>query len=294
MRFQMKLSLLIVVFFLSSSLFAEEKGDGRLSFYAYYLKETVEIQYRQGDHYLPEGLKKVTHLFRSRDSGKVHEMDPRLLELLDQIEDHFGVRQVEIISGYRSPEFNNYLKETGHFVAKESYHTKGMAADIHLDEITEEAVRDYALSLKAGGVGIYPANNMVHVDVGRVQTWEQKGKRKERVGEKNLQAVIQFVVDPTRSLDKKLHQVLIESDGEERIQSKLVVEFFEGNSWKEVGLIELPELKDCTSPIKGKKKINLKSFSFDHLPYGKFRLRAMLCHYVPIYQYSNEFYLKRM
>src|SRR5579885_2922894 len=150
---------------------AAESGDGTLNLYTYYLKGGVRIQYRDGDRLLPDALKKIEKLFRSRDSEQEMPIDSRLIELIDQIEDHFGVRQVEIISGFRSSAFNTELKATGHNVANESFHTKGMAADIHLDEINEKTWRDYALSLGKGGVGFYPSLDFVHVDVGPVRTW---------------------------------------------------------------------------------------------------------------------------
>jgi uncharacterized protein YcbK (DUF882 family) len=43
--------------------------------------------------------------------------------------------------------------------------------DIRLNGVALSNVHKAALSLKRGGVGFYPTSNFVHVDVGRVRTW---------------------------------------------------------------------------------------------------------------------------
>jgi uncharacterized protein YcbK (DUF882 family) len=259
---------------------AEEggRGDGRITFYTYYLKENATIRYRDGDRYLPEGLKAVERLFRSRDSEQVLPIDPKLLDLIDRIEDHFGVRQVEVISGYRSSAFNKELKATGHTVANESFHTKGMAADIHLDEIDEKTLRDYALSLGAGGVGFYPSLDFVHVDVGPVRTWGDDGPRKAWIGEKNESCPVTLTVSPVRQIGKKGLASLKVEGGE--IEPAVDIEFFDRGQWTTVGACGHTPLQ-CNP-------------GFDKLPWGKFRLKAKVKGQSDVYQYSNEFYLKQM
>ncbi|MGH6929570.1 MAG: YcbK family protein, partial [Dongiaceae bacterium] len=76
-----------------------------------------------------------------------------------------------VISGYRSPATNAKLASVGHGVARRSYHMKGMAIDVALDDRKLTSLRDSALALKAGGVGYYPKPGFVHVDVGPVRSW---------------------------------------------------------------------------------------------------------------------------
>jgi uncharacterized protein YcbK (DUF882 family) len=47
----------------------------------------------------------------------------------------------------------------------------GKAIDIRVPCVKLEHLRDAAKSLKAGGVGFYPASNFVHIDTGRVRYW---------------------------------------------------------------------------------------------------------------------------
>ncbi len=56
-------------------------------------------------------------------------------------------------------------------VASNSQHMQGKASDIRLQGVELGDLHKAALSLKAGGVGLYPVSNFVHVDVAGVRTW---------------------------------------------------------------------------------------------------------------------------
>lgn len=70
--------------------------------------------------------------FRCKD-GSEHAIDPRLIAMLDDIRDQFG--PVQIVSGYRSPAWN---KKVGG--ASQSYHMRGMAADIRVVDLRESEI----------------------------------------------------------------------------------------------------------------------------------------------------------
>lgn len=270
------------------------QADGKIRFFNYHLQETEIIQYEDKGVLLPEGLRKIEKLFRSRDSDQKHAVHPDLVRLIDQIEDHFRVRQVEIISGFRSAAFNQKLKEAGHKVARESLHIQGMAADLHLDEISEEALRDYARSLKKGGVGYYPNHNMVHVDVGPVRQWGEAYPRLPWVGEKNAEVPVTLTVTPDRSFSKKLDRFQAEPLNAAEpvaLNSKVTVEFFEGGKWKEAGTFE-SGLPECSRPMHQLTEVSLEEFNKLKLEFGKYRFRVNACD-KGLVQYSNEFYLKR-
>lgn len=147
------------------------QGDGHLALHNIHLNETVDVDYREGKAFDKDALCEISNALRCRMTKQVKEMPVALLDLVDQIQDHFGGKTVEVISGFRSPEFNKSLLEGGHHVASNSLHTHGMAMDIRIPGVTTEELKEYALSLGRGGVGYYPQNGFVHVDIGRVRTW---------------------------------------------------------------------------------------------------------------------------
>ena len=148
-------------------------GDGVLSLYNTHSGELLTTRYRNADGtYNAATLQRIDHLLRCRQSQKSVEVPVPLLELVDRIQDHFGSEKtVQVISGYRSPTLNETLRRTGHKVAKHSLHMQGYAMDIRIPGVATAELRKYALSLQAGGVGFYPANQFVHVDIGRVRRW---------------------------------------------------------------------------------------------------------------------------
>ena len=150
----------------------EYMGDGQLVFYNTHTDELLEVIYKGEDgQYIEKGIKDVNYILRCRLASKETDMSLELLELIDHIQDHFNSDEIDIISGYRSPELNNSLRSNGRGVAKRSYHLKGEAVDIRIPGVSTKALRDYAVSLKAGGVGYYLGPDFVHIDVGPVRSW---------------------------------------------------------------------------------------------------------------------------
>ena len=134
--------------------------------------ETLQVEYMDGVRYLPDALASVNHLLRDFRTGDVHDIDPRLLDLLHDLQRQTGSRRpFEIISGYRSPRTNAMLHDRSSGVASGSLHMKGQAIDIRLADVPLQSLRDAAVALHRGGVGYYPASDFVHVDTGRVRTW---------------------------------------------------------------------------------------------------------------------------
>jgi len=91
--------------------------------------------------------------------------DPKLLELLESIREHFDA-PITINSGYRSPKHNEAIGG-----AKNSYHVKGMAADIVVKGVPASRVYNYLNVFHAGGLGRY--KGFTHVDVRNVKArWQ--------------------------------------------------------------------------------------------------------------------------
>jgi uncharacterized protein YcbK (DUF882 family) len=145
--------------------------DRSLSFYNLHTSEKLKVVYWADGGYVPESLTRINQLLRDYRNGKVHEIDPRLLDLLSQV--HAKLETTEsfhLVSGYRSPETNAMLHAHSDGVAQHSLHMDGMATDVIVPGRSLEVLRNVALSMKAGGVGYYPSQ-FVHIDVGRVRKW---------------------------------------------------------------------------------------------------------------------------
>ncbi|MCP5464696.1 MAG: YcbK family protein [Deltaproteobacteria bacterium] len=166
------LNVVLISLFGSFVCASELSSDGSLRLYSYHLNEFLEIRYKDANgDWLPEAEKKLNQLLRSRADDQTIKIDRKLIAFIDHLQDHFEADTVEVISGFRSQAFNKQLKDSGRNVANESFHTKGQAMDIHLDEIQEDTLRDYALKQQKGGVGYYGNLLMVHIDTGPVRKW---------------------------------------------------------------------------------------------------------------------------
>jgi len=146
--------------------------DRSLSLYNTHTGEHVNEVYWSRGSYLPDALKQFNHLLRDHRDGRVHAMDPRVLDLITAVQKKCeGSGAIHIISGYRSPATNAWLASNSDGVAFNSLHLQGKAIDIRLPGHSVRHVGRAARSLRGGGVGIYPASDFVHVDCGRVRYW---------------------------------------------------------------------------------------------------------------------------
>lgn len=253
-------------------------ADGFLRLYSYHLNEFLEVRYLDAaGNWDQAGLESIDRICRSRDQNQKYKVDSRLIVLADHLQDHFGADVVEIISCYRSPEFNKKLKAEGHAVANESFHTKGMAMDIHLDEIREDVVRDYLLKLRLGGVGYYGNRLMVHMDFGPVRTWtDGEFKDNTKIGIFNDLSSIQ--IRTTHLHYRQGDEIHFKMAGALPSQCQAKVERFSRGQWQ-------------TQP-QTQLKLKLHGFvaSVPHGTFGKFRLH---CEIGSDWQNSNEFYVRK-
>jgi uncharacterized protein YcbK (DUF882 family) len=251
---------------------ANPAGDGKLSLYRFHTDDAVEVVIHSNGNYNEEELAIVDKIMRCRGNNSVHKIDRRLIDLIDHIQDHFGADTVEIISGYRSPEFNKDLKESGRGVASESLHMKGMAADIHIDEVSEEAVWKYVKSLGAGGAGFYPCYDFVHVDVGRRAVWaEADCAQRKLVGLDNNPNPEWKIT--TNKNNYRLGDVITFTSNKQALSKKAHLEKFCRGVWNKQMDIDF---------VSGK-------FEAKDLPCGKYRI----VHQINPPAYSNEFYIKK-
>lgn len=148
-------------------------GVRELAFNHTHTRERINLVYAVDSAYVPDALGRLNLFLRDHYSGTVGHMDPLLFDQLHQVRTLLGARMpFEVISGFRCPETNENLRQTrAGGVAKRSMHMEGRAIDVRLPGVPLAELRDAALSLQAGGVGYYPADQFVHMDTGRVRRW---------------------------------------------------------------------------------------------------------------------------
>lgn len=244
-------------------------GDGELALYSYPQHEWLRVRYLRPDGGVEvPALLKIHHLMRSAD-GQEHAIQLHLIRLLDHLQDHFGADTVEVISGYRSPAYNADLEAQGRAVARDSRHMLGDAADIHLDEITEEALRDYARGVRCGGVGFYPANHFVHVDLGPIRHWGTPRGTRRFVGETPITWVT------PQNYFRAGDVVTWVPTAPVPAPTAFQLQHFHRGHWR-----------DSQRLAADTRQLRLVA---GQLPYGKYRLHALGA--APTF--SNEFYFKR-
>ncbi|MBY0446531.1 MAG: DUF882 domain-containing protein [Burkholderiales bacterium] len=135
--------------------------------------EKAQFQYyRYGVGFDLKGYKIACHLLRDVESNVTHAMNPKLIDLLFICQGWLRVNKLPfhiiINSGFRTLAHNSRLPGA----AKKSEHMNGNAADIRIPGVSVDALTRLAKQVGVGGVGIYPRNGFVHVDVGRLREWK--------------------------------------------------------------------------------------------------------------------------
>lgn len=143
-----------------------------LAFHNLHTDEKLRVTYWKDGAYDRRALGAINHILRDHYSSDEHPIDIRLMDLLFDLQGKLhNDGAIEIISGYRSPKTNMMLAGLRDGIAKNSYHTRGMAIDIRLPGTSLPHIHNVALGMRRGGVGYYPDSQFVHVDVGPVRMW---------------------------------------------------------------------------------------------------------------------------
>jgi len=153
-------------------------GDGELNLATNKGKMKFKGRYRAPDGTYDEAaLAQINRVFLARYGNPISEISPRLIEFIDFIQDRFNPGgRVTITSGYRSPDYNTGLRNSGKLAAKASLHQYGMASDFWISAVPSEKIWHYVRELGFGGVGFYHGKN-VHVDVGPARFWDETSSK---------------------------------------------------------------------------------------------------------------------
>lgn len=151
---------------------AREAAPRTISFNNLHTGEKLKTTFWADGVYVRDALGEINWVLRDFRTGDVTQIDPELLDVLYALRERMETKNpFDVISGYRSPATNAMLNARSDGVAKKSFHTRGKAIDIRLEDRKLADLHRAALSLKAGGVGYYPRSDFVHVDTGPVRRW---------------------------------------------------------------------------------------------------------------------------
>jgi uncharacterized protein YcbK (DUF882 family) len=127
------------------------------------LNDTFRGQLRAANGKLvPKSAEKLDWLLRAYKTNEQMRIDRRLVKLLGQVSDHFGGRQLIVVSGFRPYSTKQFTRN--------SRHNHGQAVDFRIAGVPNVALYEYCLTLPQTGCGFYPNSLFVHMDVRLLKT----------------------------------------------------------------------------------------------------------------------------
>jgi uncharacterized protein YcbK (DUF882 family) len=151
---------------------AAESPCKRIALHNLHTGEQIDVEFFRGE-YIPDSLAAIRVLLRDFRCDEQHAIDPQLMDYLYDVACHAGVDPVfGVISGYRSPQTNEQLRERSGGVARHSLHMEGRAIDVRLAGVHCADLAGRALDLTRGGVGYYAKSDFVHLDTGAFRSWK--------------------------------------------------------------------------------------------------------------------------
>lgn len=232
--------ILLLLLLLSGTAFASPQGrfflegDGLLHIVNAKTGAGGGVRYRLPDGSYPAAAQaKIDRIFGAAPGEGI---SPRLVSLLDYLQDHFGGGMIRIVSGYRSPTYNQRLRQKGKLAAQTSLHLEGMAADVEMAGVEAEKLWQFVRGLDCCGVGYYHGNG-IHLDTGPSRFWDETSTRvDEDLGARNQLIFLRTDRDiylPGEAVRLTLHRI---TDYPFGLRPRALL-LKGGKGWKEVNLI---------------------------------------------------------
>jgi uncharacterized protein YcbK (DUF882 family) len=166
----LKFLTLVTIVGYTGKVFGLDKKERVLNLNNVHTGERLNIKYYSSGIYDRDAMHEINHLMRCHFTNEVKPIDVKVLDLLCNIKDATGTnKEVLIISGYRSRQYNEYLRRIGRGVACNSLHLQGRAIDFRIPRVNNHVLTNFAKAFHTGGVCTYP--DFVHIDDGSVRYW---------------------------------------------------------------------------------------------------------------------------
>jgi uncharacterized protein YcbK (DUF882 family) len=136
-------------------MFVSDKLDDRPGLTFYFENRHEEASFalfdNQGDAQA-DVMKDFSHFVRCWRTGREKAMNPRTVEIVSAIAEHFNVARINVVSGYRARPYG----------APHSKHFLGRAMDIHVPGVKSKVVAAWVWqNFRHVGVGYYPKQEFV-------------------------------------------------------------------------------------------------------------------------------------
>jgi len=161
--------------FAGTSFFNRGAGDvRRISMISPRTGESINMIYWVEGEYIKEALAEVNWFMRDWRENTPTSMDIRTINIIAATHRLLETSEpYNMVSGYRSPRTNAMLRRRNSGVARNSYHTRGMAVDLQLSSRSVSQMGRAAKACRAGGVGTYGRSRFVHMDCGPLREWRR-------------------------------------------------------------------------------------------------------------------------
>ncbi len=148
-------------------------GDGRIHIKSARNGVEADVNLLNPDgSFNDEAFTRIDEVFGFPTAEKGEHISPRLLFMLDYFSDQVAPgKMINMESGYRSPEYNNKLRDGGANAAKTSVHIDGMALDFNIEGVNGKDLWELVRSKNCCGAGHYGGAN-IHLDAARPRFWE--------------------------------------------------------------------------------------------------------------------------
>ena len=159
---------------LSSSFFTRSGDIRKIKFQNSNTGERVNTIYWIEGQYVQEALDQINYFMRDWRQNKVIKIDTANLDIISATQSLLDTEEpFELLSGYRTIKTNKMLARVTAGVARNSYHIKGMAADLRMRSRSVNQIGRAAESCNRGGIGRYVNSSFVHIDCGPKRRWRQ-------------------------------------------------------------------------------------------------------------------------
>ena len=153
--------------------FLKDAGIYRqLQMYNGQTNENIKIIYWIEGKYIPDALVEINKFMRDWRQNKYIKMDIRAINILSAVHKIIDTNEpIQLLSGFRTEKTNEMLRRRSPSVAKNSYHTKGMAADVRVKGVSIHRLARAGETCRSGGVGKYSGSRFVHFDCAKIRSW---------------------------------------------------------------------------------------------------------------------------